>query len=467
MTIQDGLEVQSTSGYLGYGSNSTGVVRVDGIGSAWNNSGDLYVGGYTYGTGGGGTLSITGGGSVSNTNAYVACTPGVTSVVTVEGAGSNWTTSDYLLVGKRGGGTVFIVDGGSVICNYGAISAESMVTVSGVGSNWTNRLDLDVSNGGTLSIYNHGSVSSRRGYIGAYSGLKGAARVDGAGSIWDNIELDVGNYGGTGTLSITGGGTVTAATVFVYNATSLLAINVGRGSLLTIASGTGTINSIGKIRILASASVPADNTAYSPIAAQTFSGTGTFQAIGGTWNTTAHTFTASSVVTGSASTAVPLNLASAQRALVSDNGPGGTGWVVGVSFPAAGSTTNITFTASPMSSATLGTLGSKLAANESALSGWTFLTSGYTVSATNPIYLSLDVGPGYSSDDFNIWHYDGSTWTNYAPFDLTYDGTYASFTANGLSGYAVSAVPEPGTMGLLAAALLGFLACGWRKRKRE
>ena len=92
------------------------------------------------------------------------------------------------------------------------------------------------------------------------------------------------------------------------------------------------------------------------------------------------------------------------------------------------------------------TLGSKLAANESALSGWTFLTSNYTVSATNPIYLSLDVGPGYSSDDFNLWHYDGSVWTNYAPIDLMYDGTYASFTATGLSGYAVSAVPKPGTL---------------------
>ena len=48
------------------------MVTVDGAGSTWTNSGDLYVGNY-YGSG---TLSITNGGSVSNANGYIGCSSG-------------------------------------------------------------------------------------------------------------------------------------------------------------------------------------------------------------------------------------------------------------------------------------------------------------------------------------------------------------------------------------------------------
>jgi hypothetical protein len=34
-----------------------------------------------------------------------------------------------------------------------------------------------------------------------------------------------------------------------------------------------------------------------------------------------------------------------------------------------------------------------------------------------------------------------------------------------ISPAAPAAVPEPGTLALLAAGLLGLLVCGWRKRK--
>ena len=50
----------SGTAYIGYGTGSAGVVTVDGFGSTWSNSGNLYVG-YS----GSGMLSITNGGSVS------------------------------------------------------------------------------------------------------------------------------------------------------------------------------------------------------------------------------------------------------------------------------------------------------------------------------------------------------------------------------------------------------------------
>ena len=46
------------------------------------------------------------------------------------------------------------------------------------------------------------------------------------------------------------------------------------------------------------------------------------------------------------------------------------------------------------------------------------------------------------------------------------DATCASFTATSFSGYAMVAVPEPGTLALLAAGLLGLLICVRWKRMR-
>ncbi len=40
LTIQDGIAVTSTNGYLGYKSGSTGTATVSGVGSTWTNSGD-------------------------------------------------------------------------------------------------------------------------------------------------------------------------------------------------------------------------------------------------------------------------------------------------------------------------------------------------------------------------------------------------------------------------------------------
>jgi T5SS/PEP-CTERM-associated repeat protein len=313
---------------------------------------------------------------------------------------------------------------------------------------------------GTLSITHGGSVSSSTvGYIGYVPGSTGVVTVDGAGSTWTNSgDLYVGN-GGNGTLSITGGGAVTVESVSV-NGTSLLAIDVGSSSLLAVGGGTGSIYNYGAIRILAGAGVPANTTKYSPISAGTWSGSGTYQALGGTWSAGSHTFTASSVTAGTSSLPLSLNLAAVQRALIDDYGAGATGWEVGASFPAATSTTSITFTASPMSSTTVNVLQSLL--HKTVSGAWTFSTTGYTVSSSNPVYVSFKVGPGFPSDDMEIWQYSGSTWAKYDAPDLTYDGTYASFTMNGLRSYAI--VPEPGTLALLAAGLLSLLVYARRRQ---
>jgi T5SS/PEP-CTERM-associated repeat protein len=417
LTIRDGIKVSSPHGFIGRNSGSVGVVTVDGTGSTWTNTAyeSLSVGGD-----GNGTLNITGGAMVSiASTGYIGVDSGSTGLVTVDGVGSTWTSNFLISVGNSGDGT------------------------------------LRITNGATVS-------TTSNGVLGYYGGSTGLVTIDGGGSSWNSNFLSVGN-GGRGTLTITGGGAVTATHVST-NSTSLLAIDVGRGSLLADNSGAGTLTNNGTIRILAGAGVPTDGVQYSPISAGAWSGTGTYQAVGGTWDGTAHTFIASSVTSGTSGTPVPLELATVQRAIVDDNGSGGTNWEVGASFVAATSTTNITFTATAMNSAILDSLRADLPANESVLSGWTFATTNYTVSSTNPIYFSFNVGPGEPSDLLEVWHYDGSAWTEYPTTDLTFDGTFASFTATGLSGYAMIAVPEPSALVLLGIGAISLLACAWRRR---
>jgi T5SS/PEP-CTERM-associated repeat protein len=410
LTIQDGIVASSFVGYIGCGSGSTGVATVSGSGSTWKIDRWLCVG-----DNGSGTLSIANGGSVTcNREAsFIGYLPGSTGVVKVDGAGSIWDSNSGVVVGNQGSGTLSIIGGGTVQC-------------SGSG-------------------------------IGSRSGSTGLVMVNGTGSTWtNNSNLHVG-ISGSGTLSITGGAAVAATNVSVGNSTSLAAVDVGRGSLLSIGGGTGTVTNNGTVRILAGAGVPVDNSIkYAPIAAGTWSGTGTYQPVGGTWDADNHLFTASSVTPGTSSSPISLNLASIQRALVTYDGTDEKHWAVGASFPAAASQTDITFAATAIADAVLG--------GQEVLGAWTFATTGYDVSASNPIYLSFDVGAKYPADELHVWHYDGSVWTEYSPFDLTYDGTYASFTVTSLSGYAVT--PEPGTLVLLAVATLGLIA--WvRQRQRS
>ena len=155
--------------------------------------------------------------------------------------------------------------------------------------------------------------------------------------------------------------------------------------------------------------------------------------------------------------------ATVQRVLVSDSG----GWAVGASFLASSST--IDFTATAISGSTLTDLQT-LATGQSVRSGWAFSADNYVVSSTNPVYLSLNVGSGWSVDDLDLWHYttaDG--WETYSATDMTYDGTYASFTVTSFSGYAVTAVPEPSAIILfgMGANRVCSPTCGSGSGKRH
>ena len=138
MHISDGLAVQSTFGYLGYESGSTGAVIVSGAGSTWTNSKEFHVGYY-----GDGTLEITDGGSVNNEYSYIGYRSGSTGAVTVSGTGATWTNSSYLHVGKYGDGTLNIYDSGLV-----SVGGDLTIDDDGDGDSF-----ITMSSGGMLALF--------------------------------------------------------------------------------------------------------------------------------------------------------------------------------------------------------------------------------------------------------------------------------------------------------------------------
>jgi T5SS/PEP-CTERM-associated repeat protein len=221
--------VSNSDCYIGYGVGSTGAVTVEGPGSTWTNSSELFVG-YN----GSGTLNITNGGAVGSDEAYLGYYPGAIGTVTVDGPGSTWTNildDEYLYIGYEGSGTLNITNGGAVsseTCKIGLKSGSTgEVTVAGPGSAWTNSSELFVGNNGsgTINITSGGAVINN-GY--ASIGSTGEVTVDGPGSTWTNG----GDLYAYGTLNITNGGRVIVAGTLTTYENGF--INLAGGGMLAL-----------------------------------------------------------------------------------------------------------------------------------------------------------------------------------------------------------------------------------------
>ncbi|WP_147306461.1 autotransporter outer membrane beta-barrel domain-containing protein [Methylovirgula sp. 4M-Z18] len=218
LSITNGATVTSGGGLLGNASTATGTVTIDGSGSSWTvvNT-PLYTTGLLVGRDGVGTLTVQNKGTLtSSPNTYIGDNSDGTGTVKVTGSGSTWTNSGTIYVGNAGKGTLTVKNAGAVTSGAviigNASTGTGTVTVDGSGSTLTSSGSITVgsSGTGTVTVSNGGAViAAGASYIGGWtSTASGAVSVDGAGSSWTNTGEFLVGYVGTGSLSITNGGTV-------------------------------------------------------------------------------------------------------------------------------------------------------------------------------------------------------------------------------------------------------------------
>ncbi|MET0229564.1 MAG: hypothetical protein ABW186_01370, partial [Rhodanobacteraceae bacterium] len=268
LAVSNGAVVSDYSGEIGYTIDSTsgahGSATVDGAGSAWHHTFELYVG---YGNG---TLDITNGGTVTDFFGYIAYFPEFpgrsSGTVNVDGAGSSWTSDSTLHVGDSGDGVLNVTNGGAVVNGEGYLGFDfgsmGAASIDGEGSSWTNFGFFYVGDGGdgTLDVTDGGAVDSfgSFSYIAYAAASTSIATIDGAGSRWTNGNGFYVGFDGDGTLAITNGGVFSngffANVGFSPGSTGTVAIT-GAGSLfdnagvLSIGGNVSSSGGTGMLRI--------------------------------------------------------------------------------------------------------------------------------------------------------------------------------------------------------------------------
>lgn len=242
VTISNGAVVISGDGYLGVAAGGTGVTTVTGANSSWTTGAGINVG-YA----GSGSLTISNGGAVSSVGGTVGALANSSGSVTLTGAGSSWSTgTGNMIIGQYGTGSLLVSNGATVNDTNGDLGqfagASGSAAVNGTGSAWTNGfLGIGDAGSGALAISNAGNVNDINGIIGAFAGSVGHVTVDGVGSSWSNsLNLVVGGAG-TGSLAISGGATVFGGSGIAQIGASVGAIGTlsvdGSGSSLTNGGG--------------------------------------------------------------------------------------------------------------------------------------------------------------------------------------------------------------------------------------
>jgi T5SS/PEP-CTERM-associated repeat protein/autotransporter-associated beta strand protein len=273
MLIENGGVVTTTNGaFFGLsGYTSSGIVTVTGTGSTWNiGTGHLDLDNPGTSTG----VTVANGASLISGQAVIGelAPAGSNNNILVTGAGSTWQSSGTIVLGNVTGGgpgsatgTLAITNGGQVTTTAnvaigynpdGGNGLKDAVTVDGSGSKLTAAQTIYAGYYGTgaLTVSNGAVVSDAAGII-AYSSYAaisensvGSVLVTGAGSLWTNSSLIVGDNApllGTGTstatLTIANGGEVTSSSAIIvgFDGGATGTINIGAAAgQAAVAPGT-------------------------------------------------------------------------------------------------------------------------------------------------------------------------------------------------------------------------------------
>ncbi|MCC7086335.1 MAG: hypothetical protein IT427_15140 [Pirellulales bacterium] len=209
------------------------------------------------GNGGVGTLNVNIGADVNVTgfNSTVSLGHHASGVgnVTINGAGSTWTNSDQLWIGENGTGTLTLQNGGTLMTSsaagdsniIGVFGGSNGAVTIGAGSAWTSTNGIRVGNSGDGSILvtGGGSLSSTGAGLGEGSTSSGTVTVTGAGSTWSSSGTIIVGSTGLGAMSIQSGGSVTTGGALIrgLNSGSGQVLVAGAGSSLSVTTSPLTI----------------------------------------------------------------------------------------------------------------------------------------------------------------------------------------------------------------------------------
>lgn len=230
--------------------------RAGGVGTVTVGSGSLLRTDQAYvGEEGTGTISVSDDGDVtSSALAHVGSVAGSVGTVNIFGTGSTWIASNTFRIGVAGQGTLNISDGGLLRVNaasdIGYISGGiGTATVTDPGARMEVRdLAVGSSGQGTLTVSNGGYVSSYAGRLAVATGSQGTATVTGNGSLWQARTMEIGNRGAA-TLNILAGGrveTTTAGPVYVGNLAGSSGTMTVSGAGSTFATTGASVLAIGR-----------------------------------------------------------------------------------------------------------------------------------------------------------------------------------------------------------------------------
>ena len=187
-----------------------------------------------------------------------------------------WSNNNTLYVGSLGRGSL-TVNGGSVVntdgyIGWGTSSAGSVTVSSGT---WSNKGILSVGGNGSGSLtINGGSVSAAQTVVGWFAGSTGSVTVS-SGTLSNGINgLAVGYYG-SGTMTLSGTGTVYGGITLAQNSGSVGTLNLGDGG-----SAVGNIINSGYISGGSGAATVNVNSTGIANLGQQFSGSLSFNQIG-------------------------------------------------------------------------------------------------------------------------------------------------------------------------------------------
>jgi T5SS/PEP-CTERM-associated repeat protein len=181
------------------------------------------------------TLSLA-----SGTNSYAYTYVGnaaddSNNVLTITNDNTRLTNSQNLYIGNLGSGNTMTIADGAVVADrsgfigYDSSSSSNSVQVTGSKSVWQNSSDLYVGYSGSnnsLMIESGAKVFASNTYISSFGGSTNSVQISDTGSALINSESiwvgasPITEVVGTGTLTITSGGTLSAANLIISSATN-------------------------------------------------------------------------------------------------------------------------------------------------------------------------------------------------------------------------------------------------------